>query len=463
MQVLTLCTRAEPVVLLRSLMDLNSSDEETEAEVVVPAELGPSEHDAEAAVVVPAPGGSPPPSTALIVAPEWQRLTSYLEAHGGSAALVTGWRTRTGRRTSGGGKRGGGKAHDVYYYDENNTKFRSCKEVAQHFGLIDASNRIVGECLPAEVDAKLWSGASAQGWAVFCTRDGHRRYTAPDGRKLARKEDAHEWRADAAAPPKRRRPAKPATAATALTSPPLLLTCTDSTASALTLRADPGSCSGGGGGGGGGGSSSSSSSSTPGDAPAAVRARLARIGLEQYARQHVMRMACTRAPTCTACTCTCTRHCMGHVHAHAYAYRSMAMGACVPNCRPWSLPQRAALSPLRSTAPRNAGAFTHVGVRPDCGLAWTKCPLARSRPRGHPPLHASKPRWLGTHPFRHSSSLGPMSSAPDPWMPKRRLSRRPPSDAGSKSPADSTTAVLLPLAYPSPNPNPVGGARVRRP
>jgi len=291
-------------------MDLNSSDEETEAEVVVPAELGPSEHDAEAAVVVPAPGGSPPPSTALIVAPEWQRLTSYLEAHGGSAALVTGWRTRTGRRTSGGGKRGGGKAHDVYYYDENNTKFRSCKEVAQHFGLIDASNRIVGECLPAEVDAKLWSGASAQGWAVFCTRDGHRRYTAPDGRKLARKEDALEWRADAAAPPKRRRPAKPATAATALTSPPLLLTCTDSTASALTLRADPGSCSGGGGGGGGGGgsSSSSSSSSTPGDAPAAVRARLARIGLEQYARQHVMRMACTRAPTVPS------------LHAHARAH-----------------------------------------------------------------------------------------------------------------------------------------------
>ena len=153
-------------------MDLNSSDEETEAEVVVPAELGPSEHDAEAAVVVPAPGGSPPPSTALIVAPEWQRLTSYLEAHGGSAALVTGWRTRTGRRTSGGGKRGGGKAQDVYYYDENNTKFRSCKEVAQHFGLIDASNRIVGECLPAEVDAKLWSGASAQGWAISARATG---------------------------------------------------------------------------------------------------------------------------------------------------------------------------------------------------------------------------------------------------------------------------------------------------
>jgi len=339
-------------------MDLNSDESDTEAEIVVPAKLGPPEPDAEAAVVVPAP------SMALVVAPAWQRLTSYLEAHGGSAALVTSWRTRTGKRTSGGGKRGGGKAHDVYYYDENNATFRSCKEVAQHFGLIDASNRILGECLPAEVDAKLWSGASAQGWAVFCTRDGHRRYTAPDGRKLARKEDALEWRADAAAPPKRRRPAKPATAATALRSPPLLLTCTDSTASALTMRANgssggggggggggsSSSSSGGGGGGGGGGGSSSSSSGgggggAPADAAAAAgRARAARIGLEQYARQHVMRMACTRTPAFAARTCTCTRHYMGHVHAHAYVYRRMVMGACAPNCRPGACPN----SPPRS-------------------------------------------------------------------------------------------------------------------
>ena len=82
------------------LMDLNSSDES----------------DTEAAVVVTAPpSSSPPPSTALVVAPAWHRLTSYLEAHGGSAALVSGWRTRSGKRASGGGKRGSGKPHDVYY------------------------------------------------------------------------------------------------------------------------------------------------------------------------------------------------------------------------------------------------------------------------------------------------------------------------------------------------------------
>ena len=87
------CTRASP-------MDLNSSDES----------------DTEAAVVVNAPpGSSPPPSTALVVAPAWHRLTSYLEAHGGSAALVSGWRTRSGKRASGGGKRGSSKPHDVYY------------------------------------------------------------------------------------------------------------------------------------------------------------------------------------------------------------------------------------------------------------------------------------------------------------------------------------------------------------
>ena len=149
---------------------------------------------------------------------------------------------------------------------------------------------------------------------------------------------------------------------------------------------------------------------------------------------------------------------------------SAGPGACpqlpplepAPKCRPWSLAQSAALSPLRSTAPRNAGSFTHVGVRSDCGLAGTKCPSrvaarvatrrsTQARPAGSALLR------IGTPP------RGPMSSAPDPWMPKRRLSRRPPSDAGSKSPADSTTAALLPLAYPSPNPNPVGGARVRRP
>ena len=110
---------------LRFLMDLNSSDEsDTEVAVVVTTRPGPT-------------SSSPPPSTALVVAPAWQRLTSYLEAHGGSAALVSGWRTRSGTRASGGGKRGSGKPHDVYYYDEHNTKFRSCKEVAQHFGLID--------------------------------------------------------------------------------------------------------------------------------------------------------------------------------------------------------------------------------------------------------------------------------------------------------------------------------------
>ena len=85
-------------------MDLNSSDEsDTEAAVVVTAKLSPP------------PSTALAPSTALVVAPAWQRLTSYLEAHGGSAALVSGWRTRSGKRASGGGKRGSSKPHDVYY------------------------------------------------------------------------------------------------------------------------------------------------------------------------------------------------------------------------------------------------------------------------------------------------------------------------------------------------------------
>ena len=85
-------------------MDLNSSDEsDTEAAVVVTAKLSPP------------PSTALAPSTALVIAPAWQRLTSYLEAHGGSAALVSGWRTRSGKRASGGGKRGSSKPHDVYY------------------------------------------------------------------------------------------------------------------------------------------------------------------------------------------------------------------------------------------------------------------------------------------------------------------------------------------------------------
>ena len=160
-------------------------------------------------------------------------------------------------------------------------------------------------------------------------------------------------------------------------------------------------------------------------------------------------------------TCACACICLPQ-HGHGRLCPQLPPLEPAPKCRPWSLAQSAALSPLRSTAPRNAGSFTHVGVRSDCGLAGTKCPSrvaarvatrrsTQARPAGSALLR------IGTPP------RGPMSSAPDPWMPKRRLSRRPPSDAGSKSPADSTTAVLLPLAYPSPNPNPVGGARVRRP
>ena len=116
-------------------MDLNSDSDESGADPDVPAS---------------SPQPVPPQSTALVVEPAWQRLTSYLEAHGGSAALVSGWRTRSGRRAS-----DGGKAHDVYYYDEQNTKFRSCKEVAQYFGLIaatQASNRCA-HCLHCRASA----------------------------------------------------------------------------------------------------------------------------------------------------------------------------------------------------------------------------------------------------------------------------------------------------------------------
>ena len=127
----------------------------------------------------------------------------------------------------------------------------------------DATRRVIGECGGTEVDAKLWRGASAQGWAVFCTRDGHRTYTAPDGRKLARKTDAHEWRAGAGClPPKRRRALKLAPAEVTLSSPLLLLTSTESAPAAST------------------------ESVVDDAASAAVRARLVRIGLEQYAQPH---------------------------------------------------------------------------------------------------------------------------------------------------------------------------------
>ena len=128
-------------------------DEEEVVEVVK------SDHDEEEGEVLEAEEVVPvdcPPSTSTALAvhsdPLLQRLIMYLEAHGGSASLVAGWRTRTGKRRS----PGSGKTHDWYFYDESNTKFRAMKEVAEHFGLVDVGGRhALGDCPPALVDAKI--------------------------------------------------------------------------------------------------------------------------------------------------------------------------------------------------------------------------------------------------------------------------------------------------------------------
>ena len=76
------------------------------------------------------------------------------------SALVAGWSTKVGARTN----PQTGQAQDIYYISAENVKFRSRKEVAQHFGLLEASVslRIIGECPPEAVDKKLWPGAAEQ-------------------------------------------------------------------------------------------------------------------------------------------------------------------------------------------------------------------------------------------------------------------------------------------------------------
>ena len=223
-------------------------------------------------------------STALVVHtdPLLQRLIAYLEARGGhnAAALVAGWSTRVGVRTQ-----TNGKTHDVYYFNEENVKFRSCKEVAQHFGLLEASVslRIIGECPPEAVDKKLWRGAYKQGWSVFSTNDGHNRYTAPDGHKFHRKPDAEAWRPGGPPPAKKRRlqyassrPSEPST--------PLLTLASSAAVASAALASERGP------------TAASplpitiakpkQAAAPPPTAPSGmgpVRAALARIGLEQYA------------------------------------------------------------------------------------------------------------------------------------------------------------------------------------
>ena len=156
-----------------------------------------------------------PTGTALVVHTDHtallQRLVEYLEARGGSAALVAGWSTKVGVRIN----PQTGQACDIYYISAENVKFRSRIEVAQHFGLMEASvkaapnpdfvsRRVVGECPPEAVDKKLWASAHKQGWSVFSTDDGHNRYTAPDGHKFHRKPDAEAWR-PGGPPPKKQR------------------------------------------------------------------------------------------------------------------------------------------------------------------------------------------------------------------------------------------------------------------
>ena len=182
-------------------------------------------------------------AVALHTDPNLKRLVEYLQTLGGSAALVAGWSSRNVAR-----KQSRARVQDVYYFSPENVKYRSLKEVAEHFELLEPSGRVIGECPPAAVDAKLWRGAQAQGWSVFSRRDGHNVYTAPDGRTLRNKDEVQAW-CPGGPPPKKRR------CHTAV-APPLLLQ--------VSVERNP-----------------PSTEAPPGMGP--VRAALERIGLEQYA------------------------------------------------------------------------------------------------------------------------------------------------------------------------------------
>ncbi len=152
-------------------------------------------------------------ATALVAFDELAPIRSFLKKLGGDRELVNGWTIRTAHRAK---PSAAGKTTDHYWYDTHGQKFRSMKEIAAHFGLIDAPARAIGRCTPEQVDAKLFAGASEQGWSVIATQDGHNKYTSPDGRVFHRKDLALAWNpTDAASsstgPPRKR--TKPATLA----------------------------------------------------------------------------------------------------------------------------------------------------------------------------------------------------------------------------------------------------------
>ena len=107
--------------------------------------------------------------------------------------MIAGWRARVSARRV--AYKSSHKTTDTYWYDENNFKFRAMREVGAHFGLIEghAPCTTAGALDAAAVDKKLWVGASAQGWSVVTTADCHSTYTAPDGRRFKRKDDARGW------------------------------------------------------------------------------------------------------------------------------------------------------------------------------------------------------------------------------------------------------------------------------
>lgn len=119
-------------------------------------------------------------------------LVEYLTKLGGRAEFLSGWRVRVAVREPSDRST---KVNDVYFYDAHGAKYRSKVEVARHFGLIDGeASRPVGHLSADGIDAKLWAGASAAGWAVHSTPDCHNTYSAPDGSRFKRKSDALEWK-----------------------------------------------------------------------------------------------------------------------------------------------------------------------------------------------------------------------------------------------------------------------------
>ena len=76
-------------------------------------------------------------------------LSEYLASlPGGSADLVRGWTTRTAIGRTG--------DRNIYYHDEDGTKYRSRGEVAESFGLVQGRYRQIGQLdAAAEVAQEL--------------------------------------------------------------------------------------------------------------------------------------------------------------------------------------------------------------------------------------------------------------------------------------------------------------------